>query len=76
MLNLKRTVESDTYFAFGEVTADRGRFKALTLSVAAFSDRFRQHELVDAMLQGLPGQAQVVRRRTVTSYLAVRAVSR
>ncbi len=56
MLNLKHMVERETYFVYGTVGADPDtRALGQVLSVAAFSDRFQKHELVDAMHQVVPG---------------------
>ena len=55
MLNLKHMVERETYFVYGIVAAGRDRTPGQSLSIAAFSDRFHKHELVDAMHQVVPG---------------------
>jgi uncharacterized protein YifE (UPF0438 family) len=55
MLNLKHMVERETYFVYGLAGAEHDRAAGQVLSVAAFSDRFHPHELVDAMHQVLPG---------------------
>ena len=55
MLNLKHMIERETYFVYGTAGADHAHGAEQVLSVAAFSDRFHKHELVDAMHQILPG---------------------
>ena len=45
--NLKHIIERDTYFVYGLVLDTSGMFTDQPLSVAAYSDRFKLHELVD-----------------------------
>ena len=45
--NLKHIIERDTYFVYGLVLDKSGMFTDQPLSVAAYSDRFKLHELVD-----------------------------
>ena len=49
MVNLKHMIDRDTYFAFGRLLDPNAQYANKSLAVVAFSSRYRQHELVDAM---------------------------
>ena len=49
MLNLKHMIELETFFVYGKVLDPSDKLNHLALSIAAFSDRFQQREMVDVM---------------------------
>ncbi len=55
MLNLKHMISRDTYFVYGKIGEWSSGRPVPNLALAAFSDQFQQHELVDAMHQLTPG---------------------
>jgi len=54
MLNLKHMISRETVFVYGKITAEKEGGHWPMLGIAAFSDKFHQHELVDAMHQLTP----------------------
>ncbi len=56
MLNLKHMVSRQTYFVYGKIGEPPADGRPLPmLSIAAYSDQFQKHELVDVMHQLTPG---------------------
>ena len=54
MLNLKHMIEQDHFFIYGKVIDRQERYKNKHLSIVAFSNHYKQHELVDVMHQITP----------------------
>ena len=54
MLNLKHMIDRDTYFVYGKVLDSQGLYNNHMLAIIAYSDQFRQHEIVDVMHQLTP----------------------
>ncbi len=56
MLNLKHMVSRQTYFVYGKIGEPSADARPLPmLSIAAYSDQYQRHELVDVMHQLTPG---------------------
>ncbi len=55
MRNLKHMIDRETYFVYGKIGQESDGYPTPMLSIAAFSDEFQKHELVDAMHQLTPG---------------------
>ncbi len=55
MLNLKHMIDRETFFVYGLVGQAPAAFPVSRFTVAAFSDRFQKHELVDVLHNVVPG---------------------
>ncbi len=55
MLNLKHMIGRETFFVYGKIGPEANSYPQSDLGIAAFSDQFQKHELVDVMHQLTPG---------------------